>query len=145
MRVVRGALVAAVAAAAVATWWLVPLTGPARVQEDVPAEFAGKRNPLTGVEAIAAGSRLFRANCASCHGDDADGHGPASVGLTPPPVDFRSGAVAGRSDAYLYYRVSAGKAGTAMPSFHGVLDETERWQVIAYLRSLGDRTAAARP
>jgi mono/diheme cytochrome c family protein len=40
------------------------------------------------------------------------------------------------SDAYLYYRVSTGKPGTAMPSFHGVLGETERWQVVSYLRSL---------
>ena len=145
MTAARAALVAAVAAAAVA-WWLVPLTGPARVHEDLPPEFAGKRNPLTGPEAIAAGDRLFHANCATCHGTDADGHGPASAGLTPPPADFRSGTVLGRhSDAYLYYRVSTGKAGTAMPSFHGVLDETERWQVIAYLRSLGERAAAARP
>jgi mono/diheme cytochrome c family protein len=53
--------------------------------------------------------------------------------------------LAQHSDAYLYYRVSTGKAGTAMPSFHGVLDETERWQVIAYLRSLAATTADARP
>jgi cytochrome c2 len=32
--------------------------------------------------------------------------------------------------------LSLGKPGTAMPSFHGVLDETQRWEVIAYLRSL---------
>jgi mono/diheme cytochrome c family protein len=52
--------------------------------------------------------------------------------------------LAEHSDAYLSYRVSTGKAGTAMPSFHGGLDETERWQVIAYLRSLGS-SASARP
>jgi mono/diheme cytochrome c family protein len=131
------AAAAAVAAAAVA-WWLVPLTEPARVREDLPPEFADKRNPLAGADVIAAGAALFQANCASCHGEHADGRGPASRGLTPPPADFRSGSVLGRhTDAYLYYRVSTGKAGTAMPSFHGVLDETERWQVIAYLRSLG--------
>lgn len=133
----RSALVAAVGALAAVAWWLVPLTGPARVHEQIPAEFAAKRNPLAGAAAIAAGERLFQANCATCHGEHADGHGPASVGLTPPPANFRSGTVLGQhSDAYLYYRVSTGKAGTAMPSFHGVLDETERWQVIVYLRSL---------
>ena len=133
----RSALVAAVGAVAAIAWWWVPLTGPARVQEELPVEFAAKRNPLTGPDAIVAGGRLFQANCATCHGAEADGHGPASVGLTPPPANFRSGTVLGQhSDAYLYYRVSTGKAGTAMPSFHGVLDETERWQVITYLRSL---------
>ena len=50
--------------------------------------------------------------------------------------------LAQHSDAYLFYRVSTGKPGTAMPSFHGVLDETERWQVITYLRSLGALASA---
>ena len=135
----RAAAVAALGAAAAVAWWL-PLGRPGRVREELPAEFAAKRNPLAGADAIAAGQRVFRENCATCHGEHADGRGPASVGLTPPPANFQSGPVlAQHTDAYLYYRVSTGKAGTAMPSFHGVLDETERWQVITYLRSLAGR------
>jgi len=132
----RGAIAAMLAAAVVA--WLIG-SAP-RYHEDLPADFAGKRNPLGGADAIAAGGRLFQENCASCHGDRADGHGPASVGLDPPPANFRAGTVlAQHSDAYLYYRVSAGKPGTAMPSFHGALGETQRWQVVSYLRSLAPR------
>jgi mono/diheme cytochrome c family protein len=139
----RTVLVAALAAVAAAGWWVAPFGSALRVHEDLPAEFAGKRNPLAGAASVAAGDRLFHANCATCHGERADGHGPAATGLDPPPADFRSGAVlAQHSDAYLYFRVSAGKPGTAMPSFHGVLDETERWQVIAYLRSLEGRVAS---
>ena len=115
----------------------VVFTMTPRIREDLPAEFAGKRNPLAGEAAVAAGQRVFRENCATCHGEHADGHGPASTGLVPPPANFRSGTVLRQhSDAYLYYRVSTGKPGTAMPSFHGVLDESERWQVVSYLRSL---------
>lgn len=133
----RAVVVAALGAAAAAAWWLVPLHGTARFHEDLPPEFAAQRNPLHGAEAIAAGRRVFQANCATCHGERADGHGPASVGLTPPPANFRAGVVlAQHSDAYLFYRVSVGKPGTAMPSFHGVLDEAEKWQVVTYLRSL---------
>src|SRR5262249_34783666 len=74
---------------------------PSRLHEDLPPEFAGKRNPLGGAEAIAAGGRLFRENCASCHGELADGHGPAATGLQPPPANFRTGPVlAQHSDAY---------------------------------------------
>lgn len=147
----RAALVAALGVAAAVVWWMTPFGSAPRVHEELPAEFAAKRNPLAGPEAVAAGERIFGQNCATCHGERADGHGPASTGLTPPPADFRSGLVlAQHSDAYLYYRISTGKPGTAMPSFHGVLDETERWQVITYLRSLGSLgsrapTAAARP
>ena len=130
----RLGVVATAAVAAVVTWRLVAAPS---VREDLPPEFAGKHTPLDGAEAVAAGARVFRDNCASCHGDDADGHGPASRGLTPPPANFRGGPVlAQHSDAYLFYRVTTGKPGTAMPSFHGALGDTEKWQVIAYLRSL---------
>lgn len=127
-------LAAALAVAAVVAWRLVATPG---IREDLPPDFAGKRNPLAGPDAVAAGDRLFHENCASCHGDEADGHGPAAHGLTPPPANFKSGSVlAQHSDAYLFYRVTTGKPGTAMPSFHGALGDTEKWQVIAYLRSL---------
>jgi mono/diheme cytochrome c family protein len=137
VRARRGAIAATLGAVAVVVW----LVGSApRHYEDLPPEFAGKRNPLGGAEAIAAGDRLFHENCASCHGAEADGRGPASVGLDPPPANFRGGPVlAQHSDAYLFYRVSTGKPGTAMPSFHGALGETQRWQVVTYLRSLAAR------
>jgi hypothetical protein len=41
------------------------------------------------------------------------------------------------SDAYFFYRITEGKIGTAMPSFHGSLTPEERWQIICYLRTLG--------
>ena len=127
--------VAAASALAVGLYATTP-----RLREELPAASAGKRNPLAGAAAVAAGGRVFKENCATCHGDQADGHGPAATGLEPPPANFRSGSVlAQHSDAYLFYRVSAGKPGTAMPSFHGALGETERWQVVTYLRSLAPR------
>lgn len=133
-------MIAGLGVATAAAWLAV---GAGRVHEDLPPEFAGKRNPLGGDAAVAAGASVFRENCASCHGEHADGRGPASKGLVPPPANFSGGTVLHQhTDAYLYYRVSTGKPGTAMPSFHGVLDETQRWQVITYLRSLA---ATSRP
>ncbi len=130
----RAVAAAAAAVAVLLAWWFAAAPG---VREQLPPEFAGRRNPLGGAEAIAAGGRVFRENCASCHGERADGHGPAARGLVPPPANFRDGPVlAQHSDAYLFYRVTTGKPGTAMPSFHGALGDTEKWQVIAYLRSL---------
>jgi mono/diheme cytochrome c family protein len=106
--------------------------------EGVPAAYAGRTNPRAADDAaVREGAALFQDNCATCHGPRADGHGPASVGLDPPPANFRSGDVLARhSDAYLFFRVSEGKPGTAMPSFHGALAENERWAVIAYLRTI---------
>jgi high-affinity iron transporter len=131
----RVAVAAVAAVAALAVWMLAPAGSALR--EELPPEFAGKANPFAGPEAAVAGAALFQQNCATCHGSGADGHGPASAGLKPPPADFRHGSVlAQHSDAYLFYRMTTGKPGTAMPSFHGVLDETARWQVVSYLRTL---------
>jgi putative copper resistance protein D len=98
----------------------------------------GRVNPRAGdLAAVSEGVALFQGNCASCHGERADGHGAAAAGLTPPPANFRGTDVLARhTDAYLFYRLTEGKPGTAMPSFRGALAERERWAVIAYLRSL---------
>jgi mono/diheme cytochrome c family protein len=38
--------------------------------------------------AMPSGERLFQNRCASCHGADATGNGPAAAGKTPPPTDL---------------------------------------------------------
>jgi mono/diheme cytochrome c family protein len=137
----RRRLAIAVAAVLVVTGvgvalWLRP--AGALPAENLPPEMAGRVNPRAGdLTAVSEGVALFQDNCASCHGERADGHGTAAAGLTPPPANFRGTDVLARhSDAYLFYRLTEGKPGTAMPSFRGALAEQERWAVIAYLRSL---------
>jgi mono/diheme cytochrome c family protein len=48
---------------------------------------------LAGVEVPAAeleqGAHLYVRYCASCHGDEGDGRGPAAAGLPTAPSDFR--------------------------------------------------------
>lgn len=43
--------------------------------------------PLTSP---ASGSEMFKAYCASCHGTDGKGNGPAAVALKVPPTDLSS-------------------------------------------------------
>jgi mono/diheme cytochrome c family protein len=127
-----------------AALWLRP--AGALPAENLPPEMAGRLNPRAGdLAAVSEGVALFQSNCASCHGEHADGHGAAAAGLTPPPANFRGTDVLARhSDAYLFYRLTEGKPGTAMPSFRGALAERERWAVIAYLRSLAPDGAPTR-
>lgn len=114
-------------------------------REDLPADAAVRVSPRAhDAAAVVEGAAVFRDNCASCHGEHADGHGEAAAGLTPPPADFRGSDVLARhSDAYLFYRITEGKPGTAMPSFRGTLAEDERWAAIAYLRTLAPDTGGA--
>jgi mono/diheme cytochrome c family protein len=128
-------VVVGLAALGLGAWRLWSASGPPA--EAVPPEFAALANPLAAdVAAADRGRTLFSEACAECHGIEADGHGPAARGLAPPPADLRTDAVRARTDGYLYFRLTTGKPGTAMPSFHGALDEQQRWAVIAYLRTL---------
>jgi mono/diheme cytochrome c family protein len=53
-----------------------------------PAESAKSRKSQSGAQSIAAGKALFTEHCASCHGDDAKGAGPAAVSLKVQPPDL---------------------------------------------------------
>jgi mono/diheme cytochrome c family protein len=44
------------------------------------------------------------------------------------------------TDGELFYFVSRGIPGSAMPAWRTVLNETERWQVVQYLREIGRGT-----
>lgn len=52
------------------------------------AEPAKSRKNQTRAQSIAAGKALFSEHCASCHGDDAKGAGPAAVSLKVQPPDL---------------------------------------------------------
>lgn len=100
----------------------------------VPSEYAGKTNPL-GADAAAKGAELFSVNCASCHGEQGHGDGPAAASLDPKPrnlAEFQPQV----GDDYLFWRISEGVTGTSMPAWKGVLTEEQIWQVIAFVRTL---------
>ena len=116
--------------------------GPRRAAaQDPTAGEVNRVNPLAAdPAAVGRGRGLFVQTCAPCHGVEADGHGPGSVGLTPSPANLAGPDVVPRySDGYLFWRISKGKRGSAMPSFQHSLGEAERWSIVAWLRSLPQR------
>ncbi|MGE5250238.1 MAG: c-type cytochrome [Bacteroidota bacterium] len=100
----------------------------------VPAEYAGKTNPL-GPDAAAAGAALFQTNCSPCHGPEGHGDGPAGASLSPAPKNLpQLSATVG--DDYLFWRISTGRPGTAMVGWKGVLTDEQIWQLVTYIRTL---------
>ena len=76
---------------------------------------------------LAAGARLYAANCASCHGAAGLADGPAATGMDPPPIAFADRARAReRSTFALYQVIEQGLEGTAMQSF-AHLPAADRW------------------
>jgi len=83
-------------------------------------------NPYSSDSDIAAGAKIFRAQCSLCHGSE--GTGGTGPNLTPKQFSH------GDSDWALFQIISAGIPGTAMEG--RTLPEVSTWQVIAYIRSL---------
>ncbi len=106
----------------------------------VPAEYAGKTNPLANdANAATAGKDIYATNCASCHGDTGAGDGPAGSALEPKPAALNN--LGTKGDDYLNWRIHEGGAmepfNSSMPAFKGVLSDEQVWQVIAYIHTLG--------
>ena len=89
---------------------------------------------------------LYREHCATCHGVEGGGAGPAAALLNPYPRDFRAGVFkfksTGRADkpthADLVTLLRRGIPGTAMPSFSQVSDD-DLTAIIQYVRYLAIR------
>jgi len=114
-----------------------------RHHAQIPQEYAGLSNPIPAEdESFSRGAQSYAMHCASCHGDGGMGDGPAGAALDPAPA-----AIAHTSqmmgDDYLFWRISEGSGGfnTAMPAWKDVLDERARWDVINYVRALGEGNA----
>jgi len=102
--------------------------------DSIPAEYAGKTNPL-GVDAATSGAEIFKNNCAACHGSEGHGDGPASAALDPAPRNLAE-MQAQVGDDYLFWRINTGKEGTAMVAWKGTLTDDQIWQVISFLHTL---------
>src|SRR3569832_810804 len=85
---------------------------------------------------LSRGKVLYDAHCASCHGIEGKGNGPAAAGFNPRPTDFTSaGEMAAVPFAANELAVAQGKPGTGMPGFGMVLSPEEIQAVIAYQRA----------
>jgi mono/diheme cytochrome c family protein len=105
---------------------------------EVPAAYSGKKNPLASSgDNLEAGRNVFQINCASCHGENGMGDGPAAGGLNPKPQTLMGTSLA---DDYLFWRISEGGAiepfKSVMPSWKKTLTEEQIWQAIIYIRTL---------
>jgi len=96
--------------------------------ERVPESARARANPLRqDSEAPVAGAKLFRHDCASCHGTDASGRGSRPSLLTH--------RVHNATDGELEWILKNGNLAHGMPSW-SKLPEAERWQIVCYLHSL---------
>lgn len=121
-------------------WWAAAMADEG-AEETLPPEYAGKVMPagmrddpnarVTGKD-IYEGKVNPEVNCARCHGSDGKPTklGKGALDLSDPAASKT------HSDARWFWRLSEKKSGSKMPGFKDKLSEEQRWQVIAYLRTL---------
>lgn len=128
---------------------IVLLGGVVSTQEARNPIAAAVKNPVAATpESIAAGKKAYDANCASCHGDKAQGAERAGVlisiiqeqgGKQPPDLtDDKSDY--GSTDGEIYTVIKKGVPPTMMAGWDGRISDTEIWSIVNYIRALAANT-----
>lgn len=103
---------------------------------DPASEAPALTNPVEATsESLARGEALYDSKCARCHGADGNGTGPSTHGINADPRKLWVWGSAGdAADGYLFSIISNGR--TDMPPWGLVLSETERWDLVNYVKTL---------
>jgi mono/diheme cytochrome c family protein len=90
---------------------------------------------------IEQAKRIYRENCAPCHGEAGKGDGVGARSLPVRPADHTNPAVMNlRTDTFLHDVIAKGGSAVGlssfMPPWQGVLKAKEIEDLVAYIRSL---------
>ena len=104
-----------------------------------PPTAVNRPNPVAGnANATALGAKLYAANCLTCHGPTGHGDGPGAAALEKKPADLAARIrETGEKDGELFWKISEGRA--PMITWKGALSETQRWELVNYIRTLAGK------
>ena len=117
----------------------IAVSVPTFAQGDPAA--AKLKNPVApSAESVAAGKATYTKNCRFCHGTDAKGNGPMAPQGTHPSDLTDAKWDRGSSDGEIFTVIHNG-AGPKfdMKGYKGKLSDTDIWNVVNYLRSIGTK------
>jgi thiosulfate dehydrogenase len=90
------------------------------------------KNPLPHNEDnMQAGAKLYRNDCAGCHGAPQHPHPVMWKAMFPPPPQLftSEGMVTDDLEGSTFWKVTNGIRLSGMPGFHDILTDSERWQL----------------
>jgi mono/diheme cytochrome c family protein len=95
-------------------------------------------NPIpANPSSIARGEIVYTQYCAPCHGNSGRGDGPKGVTLNPRPADLTLHGLPGiHTDAQLFDWITNGLPGTRMKAWKNAISDTDRWNLVNYIRFL---------
>jgi hypothetical protein len=117
----------------------VPFDGGEAFYRHGPPESLQSPLDRTDPTVILLGQRGYDYFCVQCHGQYHDGNGTVGQSFAPLPGDLRSEQVQQRADGLLFHEISYGIPGGRQPALASTISVEERWQIIAFVKSLGVR------
>ncbi len=111
--------------------------GAFSITRPIPVELP-QSNPIpANQESVKAGENLYVVTCAPCHGLSGKGDGAVGLTLNPRPADLTQHAIPGvHTDAQLFEWITNGFPGSRMPAFKSSLSDTDRWNLVNFMRTL---------
>ncbi|MEJ2659893.1 MAG: c-type cytochrome [Desulfobacteraceae bacterium] len=94
---------------------------------------------LTLPAAVSAGQQGYQYYCIQCHGQHYDGMGTVGQSFAPLPGDLRSAKIQTMPAGQLFHEISYGIPGGRQPALASTIGVDARWQIIAFVKSLGIR------
>jgi cytochrome c553 len=112
-------------------------------RHSVPRGARDARNPLPFTPELWRDARAhFADHCASCHGNDGQGHTELGRNLYPKAPDMRLPDTQRLTDGELYWIIENGVRLTGMPAWgNGTPDDGDTWKLVHFVRHLKDLTA----
>lgn len=109
-----------------------------------PASAREVKNPVPATaKNIAAGKQLYAENCLMCHGAKGEGDGVAAQALNVKPANFTDKKMmSSETDGVLFWKMSNGNG--PMPAWKGTLSDTQRWQLVDYIRTFAKGAAGGK-
>ena len=113
--------------------------------KNIPESAKKLASPLTPDQSKPElGKSAYEGACAGCHGADGKSKTEAAAKMAHKPTNLTDHLMDSMKDGEIYWVVSNGVEKT-MPAFQDKLNETERWQVVNYVRFLRSVQKAKAP
>lgn len=109
---------------------------------EVQFDLASAKDPwIANDDIVKAGAKIYKQNCALCHGPKGD-----KVGGTPDSRNLVEGAWTQGAGIIAHYKVlQNGIPGKAMASFKAQLKPYERWAVLHFIETITNNKSTDKP
>jgi thiosulfate dehydrogenase len=120
--------------------WFAMTALDAAVRRQAPTQ----PNPVAASdEKMIAGIRLYKQNCAICHGGADSKPSNIARGLYQRPPQFAKHGVEDDSAGETYWKIDHGIRLTGMPAFSPTLSDTQVWEITLFLQQMDRLSPAA--